>query len=228
MGAIDFAGALSHDRSMRALYWPGLGIGVIVAVYWGRVLHLAAKARRQDGHGAHFVPPERLGRVLRLIWFPVVGLWVAIPLLVGLGARLPGRALWALVYFNYPVAAIGVVVAAAALAATLICWKRMGRDWRMGIDPNERTRLIITGPYAYVRHPIYALSQLMMLGSVVAVPAPAMGALALLHIGLLQWEARREEAHLLRVQGDEYARYMGRVGRFLPRSCTPYVPASSG
>ena len=71
-------------------------------------------------------------------------------------------------------ATIGVVITAAALAATLVCWKRMGRDWRMGIDPAERTRLIVTGPYAYVRHPIYALSQLMMLGTVIAVPAPAM------------------------------------------------------
>jgi protein-S-isoprenylcysteine O-methyltransferase Ste14 len=207
-------------------YWPALAVCIIVAFYWGRVLHLAAKARRQDGHAAHFIPPEPLGRVLRLIWFPVVALWIAIPLLIGTAARLPPRIFFAPIYLNYPVATIGVIITAAALAATLVCWKRMGRDWRMGIDPAERTRLIVTGPYAYVRHPIYALSQLMMLGTVIAVPAPAMTGLALLHILLLQWEARREEAHLLRVQGEQYSRYMGQVGRFLPRSRTPYVPTS--
>jgi protein-S-isoprenylcysteine O-methyltransferase Ste14 len=217
---------------MRALYlsgpyWPGLAVAIIVAFYWGRVLHLAAKARQQDGHGAHLIPPEPLGRILRLIWFPIIALWVAIPLLIGTAARLPARPLFALVYLNYPAAFLGVLVAAASLAATMVCWKRMGREWRMGIDPTEQTRLIVTGPYAYVRHPIYALSQLMMLGSLIAVPVAAMAALALLHILLLQWEARREEAHLLRVRGEQYARYMGRVGRFLPRSRTPYVPTST-
>ena len=49
------------------------------------------------------------------------------------------------------------LVALAAYLATLVCWKKMGKSWRMGIDPNETTQLIITGPYRHVRHPIYAV-----------------------------------------------------------------------
>ena len=31
----------------------------------------------------------------------------------------------------------------------------MGRSWRMGIDPAEKTSLVTRGPYRWMRHPIY-------------------------------------------------------------------------
>jgi protein-S-isoprenylcysteine O-methyltransferase Ste14 len=111
-----------------------------------------------------------------------------------------------------------VLVAAGAFIATLVCWKRMGKSWRMGIDPGETTQLIVTGPYAYVRHPIYALSSLLMIASALAVPSVLMIVVALIHCALLQWEARREEQHLLRVHGQPYRDYLSHVGRFVPRS----------
>ena len=87
----------------------------------------------------------------------------------------------------------------------------------MGIDPNEQNALVVGGPYAYVRHPIYALSQGMMIVTVLAIPSPVMIAAGLLHVVLLQWEARREEGHLRGVHGEKYVKYCEGVGRFVPR-----------
>jgi len=75
----------------------------------------------------------------------------------------------------------------------------------------------VTGPYEYVRHPIYALSSLLMIASALVIPSPFMIGLALIHVTCLQWEARREEAHLIATHGKSYAEYRRRVGRFLPR-----------
>jgi protein-S-isoprenylcysteine O-methyltransferase Ste14 len=50
---------------------------------------------------------------------------------------------------------------------------------------------------------------------------------AAIHLLLLQWEARREEKHLVTVHGPEYAAYMRRVGRFTPRTLAPYDSRSS-
>ena len=93
----------------------------------------------------------------------------------------------------------------------------MGKSWRMGIDPHEKTRLIVSGPYAYVRHPIYALSSVLMVASFVAVPTIPMLIVAIVHCGLLQWEARREERYLLSVHGQAYQDYLAHVGRFIPK-----------
>lgn len=192
-----------------------LCLGVILAAYWARVLRMAIKQRRKTGRAANFLPPERLGRAIRIVWIPVVVAWVAHPLVNTLTTWPP--LLLAPVIHSAVVAAIGILLAVAALVGSFICWKRMGRSWRMGTDPAERTPLVVTGPYAYVRHPIYALSSLLMLASVIVIPSPLMIALALIHLTLLQWEARREEAHLLALQGRAYAAYRARVGRFLPR-----------
>jgi protein-S-isoprenylcysteine O-methyltransferase Ste14 len=148
--------------------------------------------------------------------------WIALPLLSGLSPRLPAPMQ---PLFGNPIVQLAALLAAiAATGATLVCWKRMGSSWRIGIDPGEKTRLIITGPYAFVRHPIYALSSLLMLATMVTVPSPLMLAVGVVHLILLQWEARREEQHLLRAHGDEYAEYLCRVGRFLPHSLLPYRP----
>ena len=208
---------------MNGIDWPALCCGVIVGAYWARVMRLVYKLRRATGRAANFVPPEPLGKMLRVIWYPTVALWVTIPFCVAFFAAKAPAALRRL-YHQPAIEWLGVGVALAALAATLVCWKRMGTSWRMGIDPSEKTRLIVTGPYGYVRHPIYALSSLLMLATAAVVPAPAMLVVAAVHLLFLQWEARREERHLVTVHGPEYATYIRRVGRFTPRSWAPYEP----
>jgi protein-S-isoprenylcysteine O-methyltransferase Ste14 len=97
----------------------------------------------------------------------------------------------------------------------------------MGIDPTERTQLVFTGPYAYVRHPIYALSSLLAITAMIATPSPLMLAVGLLHVLFLQWEARREERYLVGVHGGPYEDYLYRVGRFVPRLAPRGRPAAA-
>jgi protein-S-isoprenylcysteine O-methyltransferase Ste14 len=205
------------------VYWPGIVIGLLVGAYWARVLKLVFKARRETGRSANFLPPEPVGRAIRIVWYPLTLLWILVPLLVGFGAagRLPGLQF---LYHNTPLSWLAVLVAVAAFLATLVCWKRMGKSWRMGIDPAEKTRLIVTGPYAYVRHPIYAFQCVLVVASFIAVPTWLMLAVAVLVVAFLQWEARREERYLTSVHGDDYATYLSRVGRFVPRSLGGYQP----
>ncbi|HEY4330896.1 MAG TPA: isoprenylcysteine carboxylmethyltransferase family protein, partial [Phycisphaerae bacterium] len=149
-------------------------------------------------------------------WIPVVVLWIFLPMLMPFVAGLP----WFLAPVGFPAGAmagwIAVAVGLAAFGMTWVCWIKMGTSWRMGIDPNERTKLVFNGPYAYVRHPIYGLSQVLMLASLAALPSPLMLLVAVLHLAFMQWEVRREEKYLVHLHGTAYADYMRRVGRFLP------------
>jgi protein-S-isoprenylcysteine O-methyltransferase Ste14 len=194
---------------------PALLVGLILGAYWGRVIRLLYKAHKA-GHSANFIPREGIGRLLRLVWIPVVLLWIALPLIQGAGGAHDDPYLTPL-FLLRPLSWLAVIVAFAALFLTLACWKEMGRSWRMGINPDEKTQLIATGPYAYLRHPVYALSSVLMLASVAVDASPLMIAVALLHLALLQFEARREEAYLLRTHGAIYQDYCRRVGGFFPR-----------
>ncbi len=201
---------------------PALLVAAVVTAYWIEVMRMVRRARRRRQGGANLFPPEAVGRAMRWIWFPIIFVWVITPWLVGFGfgfglhaAAL--RPLWHAPAARWPAAIIVVV----GWFATRRCWRRMGASWRIGIDPSERTDLIDSGAYAQVRHPIYALSQMMMAASVIAAPASLLALAAALHIILMQWECRREEAHLLRIHGPAYADYLARVPRFVPAICGP-------
>jgi len=200
---------------MSKIDWPALVIGLVMAFYWGRVIKLVVKTRRLHGKSAHFVPPELLGRLLRIIWYPNVAAWITIPLVLAFvhTHHFSFQRFWRNPVPGY----VAVVAALVALYLTLLCWRKMGKDWRMGIDPNEKNTLIITGPYALVRHPIYALQCTLAALSFIAVPVGSMAVVAIVQIFLLSWEARREEQHMLSVHGDSYGDYMRQVGRFFPR-----------
>lgn len=199
---------------------PLLLIGGTIAFYWQQVLRMASKQRKRTGKAANLIPPEPLGRLLRILWTPIVVIWIAHPVAAAFWADPPAvaRPLFAVWWITWLSA--GIVM--AGMAITRSCWKRMGRNWRMGIDPSEKTSLVFDGLFAYVRHPIYALSAGMMSATMVALPTPLMLTAGLLHIVLLVWESAREERHLLAVHGRDYQMYRQRVGRLIPWSVRPY------
>lgn len=203
--------------------WPALLVGIILAIYWIRVMMLVRITKKKAGHHANFIPEEKLGKAIRVIWIPVVTLWVLLPLMAGLrllSAYFP----FAENFFEPLVAWAAFAVALSAFIITWVCWINMGKSWRMGIDPSEKTQLVLSGPFSYVRHPIYGLSQLMMLMTMLIVPSPLVILVGVLHVLFMQWEVRREDIYLVSAHGEPYAKYQQHVGRFIPKSMKAYRP----
>jgi protein-S-isoprenylcysteine O-methyltransferase Ste14 len=153
-----------------------------------------------------------------LILVPVIACWCALPWL-GLTHEHGAFAVPAFARDTPAYAAVRWLAAAAAvlcLVLTIQCWRRMGRDWRMDIS-DRNTSLITDGLFARIRHPIYAFSIALMLATAVVLPSLPMLVVAALHVVLMNVKARNEEAHLARMHGDAYRRYVERTGRFVPR-----------
>jgi protein-S-isoprenylcysteine O-methyltransferase Ste14 len=186
--------------------------GCCLLLYWGPVVVKARRAMRWD-HGVNVIPPERIGRWLRVVWVPLAIVWCVQPWLVFAGQTYDFRA----ATFWRATSWAGAVVCIFATAATFVCWRAMGRSWRISLDPAEKTTLIRTGPFHFVRHPIYSLSILLMLGTLATMRTLLMFVIGIIHAALLQFEASREEGYLLQKHGDEYALYRRTTGRFLPR-----------
>lgn len=198
---------------------------LLLTAYWARAMRLAWKFKKQTGNAANFSPPEDLGRKIRILWRPLVVIWIAHFFLNAFtGQQKLPRFLRPLAH-NPLIAWLSLALLAIGLLATLVCWKRMGKSWRMGINPEEKTQLIVSGPYAWIRHPIYAIQSLMLVASMTLLPSPLMLTSCALMIIFLQWEARREEKYLLIHHGDGYRDYCRQTGGFLPRSFRPFRSA---
>lgn len=124
-----------------------------------------------------------------------------------------------------PVAALDTEVVQAAggglffggLVSTVIAQAAMGDSWRIGVDHGERTELVVDGPFAYVRNPVFAGMIPVGLGIALLVPNVVALVAVVLLVTALELQTRRvEEPYLLAVHGAVYAGYAARVGRFLP------------
>lgn len=198
---------------------PVLVLTTTIWVYWFTVGAMVVRARRKTRHLAGLVPEQPLERRMWLVLVPTVLLWIILPWLALTRSQpplgVPDFALSTPAYatLRWVAAVCGVM----CLALTARCWMRMGSDWRMAVSETQRSALITDGLFARVRHPIYALSMLLMLCSAVIVPTAPMLVVAIVHIGLMNLKARNEERHLRKVHGAAYDDYLRRTGRFFPR-----------
>jgi protein-S-isoprenylcysteine O-methyltransferase Ste14 len=198
---------------------PLVVVTATIWTYWFIVGAMVVRLRRKTRKLVGVVPEQRVERLMWVVYVPLVAAWCALPYLA-LSHALPplglpefARAVPACATLR----AAAAVVAVACLALTIKCWARMGKDWRMDVSVTERANLITDGPFARIRHPIYAFSILLMLATLVIVPTAPMAVAALVHVAIFNLKARNEERHLLATHGDAYRRYMQRTGRFLPR-----------
>ncbi len=89
------------------------------------------------------------------------------------------------------------------------------RGWAAGhLAKNEQ--LAISGPYAYMRNPLYAGTLIAALGMVIAARSVWLGVLFAVVFLVVYLPAIELEEQHLRAIFPEYAMYAERVGRFLP------------
>lgn len=112
--------------------------------------------------------------------------------------------------------AVAIVLVAGGLAFT--AWARMtlGANWSGSVVFKEDHELVVAGPYALARHPIYTGLLAMLLGTAVAYAEPeAVGAFVVALV-VFYVKSRREEALMTRHFPDAYPAYRRRVKALIP------------
>ena len=168
-----------------------------------RVLHRNRRDRRSligialqgVAYAIVWAPPQwGLARILERIqnsmWGPLTAVWLAL-------------------IAAFMVA--GVALARAAIGA-------LGKQWTLVAQTAEGHRLVTTGPYARVRHPIYTAMLLLLLGTGLAMSSLQRLLLSVIifAIGTAQ-RVKLEEELLDRRHGGEFQAYRTRVPAVVPR-----------
>jgi protein-S-isoprenylcysteine O-methyltransferase Ste14 len=103
------------------------------------------------------------------------------------------------------VGAIGVVLCVLGIGLALWARLHLGRNWGMPMSTKENPELVTTGPYAFVRHPIYTGILLAMLGS--GLGENVFWVLPLVPVGaFFVYSARREEELMTERFPEQYRR----------------------
>lgn len=113
--------------------------------------------------------------------------WLAVPLL--------GIALWLFWYSHHTI----------------------GRYWSIGVELKKSHRLVTSGPYRYLRHPLYTALFLGYLGTLFALQSWMLAAWFPVFVASYVLFASDEENVMERGFGEAYRVYCRQTGRFLPR-----------
>lgn len=186
--------------------------GAFLAAFGISAYHRRRAAARVGGHR-----PERTDEpvVLR-----VVRVFAALPLYIGFLLYLvhPPWMEWAQVGLPLWLRWLGAGLVLAAVPLTWWVMSHLGTNVTETSLATGDHSLVTTGPYRWVRHPLYTDAILLWTGVSLASANLQLGLFTV--IFTLVWMALvipREEKVLRTELGDEYARYAERTGRLLPR-----------
>jgi len=94
----------------------------------------------------------------------------------------------------------------------------LGTNWSVTLEIHQEHRLITQGVYRRIRHPMYAALWLYSVGQTLVIPNWAAGPSYLVAFAILfVFRVRVEERMMLEQFGDDYAAYMARTRRLVPR-----------
>lgn len=171
------------------------------AVYWFVASRRVKATRREESplsRAAHIVP---LGVAAWMLWAPHLPQHI-----------LEGRFLPAVPATYWT----GVVLVVLGLLFAIWARNVLGRNWSGTVTLKENHELIRSGPYRYVRHPIYTGLLLAFAGSAIA-RGEWRGLVALAIAFLALWrKLRLEEAWMVETFGEAYVRYRAEVRALIP------------
>jgi len=113
--------------------------------------------------------------------------------------------------------AVGILLCGSGVVGTLWAQMAMGDSWRIGVDTGARTELVGSGPFYWVRNPIFTAMLISCTGLALLVPNIVSLLAVVTLVIALQIQVRLvEEPYLIRAHGSPYGRYAAATGRFLP------------
>ena len=111
---------------------------------------------------------------------------------------------------------LGNLLTVLSLAFAIWARLHLGRNWSAVVTLKEGHQLIRTGPYSFVRHPIYTGLIFGIFGTVI-IQGKVFGILVLFMIVAVYYrKIRLEETVLTQAFGDEYRRYQKEVKALIP------------
>jgi protein-S-isoprenylcysteine O-methyltransferase Ste14 len=125
-------------------------------------------------------------------------------------------------FADYPLHPLPYALGLVFLAAGLLLFHRshadLGTNWSITLQVRENHRLVTSGIYARIRHPMYSALFLLAIAQALALPNWIAGPAYLFGFGLLYvLRVNAEERMMLDRFGAEYEDYRRRSGRLFPK-----------
>jgi protein-S-isoprenylcysteine O-methyltransferase Ste14 len=171
----------------------------------------------------------RLPHALRSRWLPkarrtdpvrdrvLLGISFAGLFLVPVTYALTDEPAFASYRFRPLLAWLGTVVFVCSLSLFYLVHRQLAGNWSVTLEIRERHKLVTTGLYRQLRHPMYAAFWLWAVAQALLLPNWVAGPAGVIGFGILfAFRIGREERMMIETFGEEYRAYMARTKRIIP------------
>jgi protein-S-isoprenylcysteine O-methyltransferase Ste14 len=125
---------------------------------------------------------------------------------------------WALQHFSATtpsLAPLGALLAIIGIGIAIWARRYLGKNWGTPQSVKENPELVTTGPYVYIRHPIYSGVLLAMIGTAL-VTAAIWFVILVIAAGYFIYSAYQEQKLMLKTFPDTYPAYKARTKMLIP------------
>ena len=116
---------------------------------------------------------------------------------------------------NPVIDSLGVIMCAAGMVFLVWARQNLGRNWSQTVSIKKGHELVTSGPYRYVRHPMYAGGIIACIGSAIVVGGAWILLLVILGLIFL-WRVGAEDRLMARQFPNEYPLYKKRTKALIP------------
>jgi protein-S-isoprenylcysteine O-methyltransferase Ste14 len=115
------------------------------------------------------------------------------------------------------IAILGIVTLCGASLLFYRSHADLGRNWSISLEIRSEHRLVSSGIYRFIRHPMYSSFFLMAIAQLMLLPNWFAGATGLVGVAMLYgFRIQQEERMMMERFGAEYRDYMARTARLIP------------
>jgi protein-S-isoprenylcysteine O-methyltransferase Ste14 len=115
------------------------------------------------------------------------------------------------------IAVLGVIALCGALVLFYRSHADLGKNWSISLQIRNEHRLVTTGIYRFIRHPMYTSFFLLAVAQALLLPNWLAGLTGLVGVGILYaFRVRQEERMMLERFGTDYQNYMAHTARLIP------------
>ncbi len=184
----------------------GIPRGLHLLMWLAWVIYWLVSARNVKRTARRETLRQRLVYVVPTLLLAPIFFWNA--LAMGLSVRMTDHPL--VMYW------VGTAILAAGLLFSVWARRVLGRNWSGTVTVKHNHELVETGPYRYVRHPIYSGMLVAFTGSAISWNH-WLGVYAVVVFFLAFWlKLLREEQFMRETFGERYAAYCARTKRLVP------------
>jgi len=188
----------------------------IFAVFWIIRIYYVRKTRDPDKPRSR---AERKEAIKQEGWTGIllVVLTYVELILIGLFLWGPSWLSWADLVFPFWLHWIGIGILLCSIPLMIWVHRTLGQHYSYALETKTEQKIVTSGPYARVRHPLYSVHNLFNLGMIFLTANIPLIILAIIGVPFTYARMKSEEKMMIQQFGSDYEAYMKKTGRVFPK-----------